>query len=573
MFQWLRPRRAVATIPPPEASPEVQAALTKIQAGDLDGAERILQESLAARPGDVHALMGLANALFARGLHGEALELLHQVLDIDPSFALARVNAVQCLRGLGRYDDAIRHCHELLARDPAGSGVALLAQCLEQLGRAEDAEATYLSAIDLAPGDPALLCAYGGLLFKTGRRAEAEGVLRQALAIDPQGTVALNNLAHLLLENRCIDEAEVLLGRAAGLPDTPPEVWVNFAVLRAAQNRLDESLAFSDRALSAGLKKPEALFVRATTLLLSGRLLEGFSEYEHRFETSIFAGTVRHGPGRLWRGEPLAGHRILLWPEQGLGDTLQFVRYVRVLAALGAEVIVEVQTPLVSLLTESLPATVVMPGTMVEADFHCPLMSLPHRLGGAVIDAPWEGPYLRAPKAGSASTTVAALAHPRVGLVWAGNPSHPNDANRSMPFSALGPLLNVPGVDFVSLQFGTAAAEAASRPVCASWTDLTPLIHDFGDTAAALAELDLLITIDTSIAHLAGALGLPAWVLLPFSPDWRWQLAREDSPWYPSLRLLRQRAPREWASLVDEAANRLASFRGVTLNARRDNRL
>lgn len=536
----------------------MQAALETARAGDLDSAERRLRTVVGKRPGDPAAWMGLGTVLLARGLAADALDPLRRALALDPRFAAARMNAVQCLRALSRHDAALDECHALLAQDPAGPGVALLARTLGDAGRSEEAAAAYQSALDLAPLDAALWCDYGELLRGAKREAEAERALRHALEIDRNHTGALNNLGLLLYEADRLCEAEALLERAAVAADAPPQAWANLANLRVAQNRVDEAIALSDRALAAGLDSPEVHFSRAMTLLVAGRLAEGFAAYEHRFGTRLYAGMARQGPGRPWRGEPLEGRRILLWPEQGLGDTLQFVRYARHLAARGAHVVVEVQPPLVRLMAASLPAEVVPPGTGVEADFNCPLLSLPHRLGIAAAAAPWDGPYLRAPAGGAAAAAVAALPRPRIGLAWAGNPSHLNDMNRSMPFAALAPVLTVPGASFCALQFGPAAEQAVQRPAAVAWTDLAPLISDFADTASALAELDLLVTVDTSIAHLAGALGCPAWVLLPFSPDWRWRLAREDTPWYPSLRLLRQRVAHDWAPVVREAASRLA---------------
>lgn len=563
MFRWLFSPRAPAKLPDSEASAEVKAGRAKIEAGDLDGAESVFRFALDANPGDVQALLGLGEVMFARNRPAEALELLLRALDIDSRLALARVNAVQCLRILGRLDAAVEHCHELMARDPAGPGVALLARCLDQLGRFKEAEAAFLSALDLTPDDAGLWSDYGALLMHQERGEEAEEALRRALEADPQHAPALNNLGMWLLESNRPAQAEALFDCALGLPNSPPQVLSNLAILRQSQNRIQEAFDLYDVARGRGLDAPDAHFSRAILLLLAGRLEEGFEAYEHRFATRAYAGMSRSGPGHLWRGEPLAGRRILLWQEQGLGDTVQFVRYARRLAALGAEVIAEVQAPLVRLLSASLPATVVAPGTKVVADFHCPLMSLPHRLGESAIRAPWEGPYVRAMEPGGAAAAVASLTRPRVGLVWAGSPSHKNDANRSMPLSALEPLLAMPGVNFCALQFGPAAAQAAGRPARVSWTDLAPLINDFAETAAALKELDMLVTVDTSAAHVAGAMGLPALVLLPFSPDWRWQLEREDSPWYPSLRLLRQHTPRDWVPVVREAVARIAGVVGA----------
>lgn len=559
MLSWLLSRRPSAQPARPAAAPDVQLALAAAQAGDLDTAERRLREAIALAPEEALAWMGLGNVLLARGRADEALAPLQQALRLEPALAAARMNTVQCLRALGRHGEALDECHALVATapgDPAAAG--LLARTLGDAGRADEAAAAYESALDLSPGDASLWCDFGELLRSAGRLDEAERVLRRALQIDALHPGALNNLGLLLYEADRLDEAEALLERAAALADPPPQALANLANVRVARNRVDEALELSARALASGLDTPEVHFSRAMALLVAGRAAEGFAEYEHRFGTRLYAGMTRSGPGNPWRGEAIEGRHILLWPEQGLGDTLHFVRHASDLVRRGARVTVEAQAPLVRLLEGSLPAKVVPQGTPTEADFHCPLLSLPHLLG---LDAPaWDGPYLRAPEDCVAARAVAALPRPRVGLAWAGNPSHLNDSNRSLPFAALAPLLAVPGVSFCALQFGAAAAEAAARPASASWTDLAPLIGDFADTAAALQQLDLLITVDTSVAHLAGALGRPAWVLLPFCPDWRWQLDGERTGWYPSLRLLRQRSARDWSPVVQDAAARLSAI-------------
>jgi Flp pilus assembly protein TadD len=503
--------------------------------------------------------MGLGNVLLARGQPLPALVELRTALSLDPGLAPARINLVHCLSVLGRSAEAVEECRSLVSAMPGDSAAtALLARTLGEAGITTDADTAFQSALEMAPADASLWCDYGELLRRTGRSAEAEQALRQALLLDPKHTGALNNLGLLHYGLDDLDKAEACLERAAAAEQVPPQVWANLANVRVSRNRLDDALALFDLSRSAGLSTPEARFDHALALLASGRLQQGFAEYEHRFGTRPYSGMKRDGPGRWWQGESLEGRHLLLWPEQGLGDTLQFVRHTAALAARGARITVEAQQPLVRLLEQSLAAEVVPPGTAVQADFHCPLLSLPHRLG--LREPEWRGPYLRAPADAAAARAVAALPRPRVGLVWAGSPAHLNDANRSLPFHALAPLLAVPGVNFCALQFGAAAADAQSRPEGVSWTDLAPLIGDFADTAAALVQLDLLVTVDTSVAHLAGGLGVTAWVLLAFCPDWRWQLERSDTAWYPTLSLFRQPVPRDWTPVVRQAAARLAAL-------------
>ena len=255
----------------------------------------------------------------------------------------------------------------------------------------------------------------------------------------------------------------------------------------------------------------------------------------------------------LWRGEDIAGKTVLLFHEQGLGDTVQFVRYVRPVAALGARVVLAVQPPLAALLRGLPEARVVTAGERLPAvDLQAPLLGVPRLLGTTLATIPAEVPYLRA-AADRPRPWLERLAGPglKVGVAWAGNPRHLKDSARSIPWEVFRALVVLPGIRVFSLQLGSNA------PLGRGMVDLAPLLGDFADTAAALERLDLCISADTAVAHLAGALGRPLWALLPFMPDWRWLLGRADSPWYPTARLFRQAGPGDWAGVIDQVTTAL----------------
>jgi Flp pilus assembly protein TadD len=561
---------AAAEVHAPDGPPDPQDASAwhayahaLVRARRWDDALAAFHRATEADPLHAGAWVGAGNVAMHLGRPRDAVARYERALRIDGSDRVAQFNLVQALQAEGHLNGALERCRALVAAAPDDArAVALLGLLLARSGDADAAASCYESALDLAPQDAATWSDYGHLLQQSKRNEEAERAYRQALAVDPESTPALNNLGLLMYEQDRLEESEALLLRAAAAPVPPPDVWANLANLRVAQNRIDEALALSDRARAAGLDTPELHFSRAMTLLVAGRLPEGFAEYEHRFGTRIYAGMRRKGQGCLWQGEPLAGRTLLLWAEQGMGDTLQFVRYVPALRARGARVVLEAQAPLQRLLATSLGVEVRPPGSTWEGvDHHCPLMSLPHRFGTTLDDIPWTGPYLRAPDAGTGPwPELDAAGNLKVGLVWAGNPSHLNDANRSVPLSALAPLAGLCRVTFFPLQLGPAAAQREAFCAPGRWVDLTPRIRDFADTAAVLSRLDLLVTVDTSVAHLAGALGCPAWVLVPWAPDWRWMLGREDTPWYPTLRLLRQPAPGAWEPVVREVRDRLAGL-------------
>jgi hypothetical protein len=307
---------------------------------------------------------------------------------------------------------------------------------------------------------------------------------------------------------------------------------------------------------------PEALFNESLLRLLQGDYAAGWRLHEHRWATE------QRGAGRgfgapLWLGDaPVAGRTILLHAEQGLGDTLQFARYAPLLAERGARVILEVPPPLVALLAGlgGVERIVARGEPLPVFELHCPLLSLPLAFGTTIDTIPAAVPYVSVPESHRRkwAARVPSGGVRRVGLVWYGNRQHRNDRLRSLPAEALGPLLTMAGVQWHCLQKGAGSAADAAVAASARMVNLTAEIADFADTAAYLEQLDLVVTVDTSVAHLAGALGRPVWVLLPFVPDWRWLLEREDSPWYPTARLFRQPALRDWDAVLRRVAAALA---------------
>jgi hypothetical protein len=301
-------------------------------------------------------------------------------------------------------------------------------------------------------------------------------------------------------------------------------------------------------------------------LLLQGEFATGWQEYECRWQTEEISASARHFSVPAWRGESdLKGKTVLLYAEQGSGDTLQFVRYVATVVAAGARVILEVQAPLLNLIKNSFGGNVQVvsaQSVLPPFDFHCPLMSLPYACRRLVGSAPLNvGRYLHI-DSGNRDSWARALGTrrlPRVGLVWRGNSKHLNDHNRSISIQLL--LNALPkGVDYFTLQKGLTDAE---RGLLVGRSDIRCLddeLTDYGETGAAMQQLDLIISVDTSVAHLAGALDVPCWVMLPFSPDFRWLLGRSDSPWYPSMRLFRQSERGDWSSVLAEISAEVSKF-------------
>lgn len=353
-------------------------------------------------------------------------------------------------------------------------------------------------------------------------------------------------------------KAEGCFRRLRMLAPESLETILNLGYVLQLQGRSEEALNCYEEVLTLNPEHAKARYNRAVHLLRKGYLAAGFADYEARFAAIREADSRTYSQPR-WDGSPLQGRTILLYCEQGLGDALQFSRYVPWVAKLGGRVVLEVQQPLVSLLStlSGVESVVAKSGIPPVTDCHIPLMSLPHIFGTTLDTVPAPIPYL-VPDPLKVATWRQMLSGDeqcRVGLVWRGSPTNPMDRDRSCPLAMLAPLLAIPGISYYSLQLGPAEDELTSLP--AGLMDLTGHLDDFSDTAALLANLDLVISVDTAVIHLAGAMGKPAWVMLAHTPDWRWMLNRSDSPWYPTVRLFRQQQAGDWAQAIAEVVRQL----------------
>jgi hypothetical protein len=330
------------------------------------------------------------------------------------------------------------------------------------------------------------------------------------------------------------------------------------------RGELDEALSVCQRAIQLRPDHAGAHWNKSLVLLLKGDFAQGWAEYEWRWQSKDFRSPRRDFPQPQWRGEDPSGRTILLHAEQGFGDTIQFIRYAPLLAGRGARVIVECQPELQRLLggVEGIQHLTARGEPLPPFDLHTPLLSLPLAWGTRVKTIPGNVPYIKPDPAlvGAWRGRLAGDSALKVGLVWAGSPIRKDDRYRSLPLSSLAPLAGVKGVSFYSLQKGKATEQAQNPPPGMNLIDMTEEIKDFADTAALISHLDLVITVDTAVAHLAGAMAKRVWTMLEFVPAWRWLLNREDSPWYPTMRLFRQPAIRDWATVIRRVAGELQNF-------------
>ena len=365
--------------------------------------------------------------------------------------------------------------------------------------------------------------------------------------------------------HRSATEAAAHLQDAIRLKPGHAESWNNLALVHKNEAEWDKAIACFGESIRLKSDLAAAYWNRSFVHLLHGRFREGWQDYEWRFRLPNWRRIYPYRPRQpRWDGTADPNLTVLVHDEQGLGDTLQFVRYLPEVRRRCGRVILETRRELIPLLKDSAgideivarPEDERMPG--VTADLHVPLMSLPLIFGTTGDTVPAEVPYIR-PDALKSSAWAARIDGPglKVGLVWAGRPEHQNDRNRSCRLETFLPLARIPGVRLYSLQKGPAESQIADSALRDAIVHLGPELHDFSDTAAALSHLDLLVSVDTSVAHLAGAMARPVWVLLPNIPDWRWMLDRDDSPWYPTMRLFRQTGISTWSPLADKVAAEL----------------
>lgn len=529
------------------------------QAGRIDEAIARYRESLALRPDHPPTLFRLGNALSGQGDRAGAEATYRRALALDPAYAAASVNLAALLETGGGIDEAILVLLDAERRAPNLAEVPNnLAAYLGRKGRHREAEAAFRRLVSLRPEDPAAHAGFAGNLQSQGRNDEAIPAFFTALALKPDDPETLGNLALALLAVGRFDEAEAACGRALALDPMNADATSNLAFVYRERGEIDRAIAIWRGLLAREPDHAGARSSLALALLAKGVFEEGWRDYEWRFRTDTLAAALREYPQPIWDGRRLAGRILLLDAEQGVGDAIQFLRYAGPLAGDGARIVAEAPRKLHRLL-RSLPgiATLIDPSDpRPEFDLHAPLMSLPHLCATTLDTIPAAMPYLAAEPDLVARwrERLASLPRPWIGLCWQGNPLHRGDRWRSLPLAALASLASHTAGTFIGLQKGPGSEQIAGSPFGARLIDWSGEI-DTGpdalvDTAAIMASLDRVVTVDTAIAHLAGALARPTSLLLSHVPDFRWLLDRADSPWYPTMRLYRQQRRGDWAPVV-----------------------
>jgi tetratricopeptide (TPR) repeat protein len=529
-------------------------------------------------------LLQLARNCMALGQWRPAAAIFLRILEVEPAHAEAAAALPLAARNAaagpaaGRNDPCpcgsgkrYKHCHG------ASTNVAVATAPLEQRlreaiglhqrGSSADkvsAETIYRDVLAAQPDNALALHFLGVIHYQRGELAAALPLLERAIALQPAEAEFHNNLGLALAASDRENDAIAAYRAALLLKPDHASAWNNLGLALQSRNEVGDAIDAFRRALAIVPGFAHARWNLSLACLLGGQFAEGWRDYDARLELPELGRDRHRFPGPLWDGSSPAGKTLLVYPEQGLGDAVQFARYATLVSAAGARCVIRCPEVLAPLFT-SIPgiAQVSRDGEPLPAyDAHLPLLSLPRIFGTTGESIPAAVPYIAVPEAkrAAARETVGPFATKRrIGVCWAGNPAHGNDRHRSIALTTLASLFAVPGIAWFSLQQGGPASQIAAARGAQNIVPL-PVGIPLVDTAALIGELDLIITVDTSIAHLAGALARPAWVLLPFAPDWRWQLGREDSPWYPTLRLFRQSRPRDWPSVIARVKAELEAF-------------
>jgi tetratricopeptide (TPR) repeat protein len=544
-------------------------ALQLHRAGRLQEAELLYRQIRAQDPGHAGATHYLGMIAYQMGDRRTAIELLRKAVALRDDWPEAYSNLGNLLQENGQSDEAIASCRRAISLRPDyAEACNNLGLALEAKGQIDDAIAALRHAIALKPDIPEAYNNLGNAQRGKGELDAAIASFRRAIALRPGFAAAYNNLGTALMDKARFAEAADAFRAALAARGDYANAHSNLGTALKEAGDIDGAIAAFGNAIQLHSDFAEAHANLGMALLAKGDFEKGWREYEWRCKCAQVASRPRNFTQPQWDRSRLNGRRILLYPEQGLGDAIQFIRYLPLVVAQGGKVIIECPPSLARLVqTAGWDCQIVIQGeSLPEFDLHCPLLSLPGVFGTTEMDVPNAVPYLE-PAAEDVSKWRHLMERDRaafnIGLVWAGRRDHKSDRSRATEIGQWAVLSQIPGVRVFSLRKKNPGEIDENMPAGVELIDRTDEIQDFADTAALIANLDLIISVDTAAAHLAGAMGRPVWTLLRFAPDWRWLRDREDSPWYPTMRLFRQQTPGDWREAISRIVDALRSARSL----------
>lgn len=566
IFHSISTVRPGMPLTPTQVPAAFQQAVAMHQRGQLPQAQSLYESILKVQPQHHPSMQMLGTIAMQNGRFQAAVDWYSKAIQREARIPEVHAQLGFALQELGRPEAAVEAYDQALALNPRmadtfnNRGVAL-----QRLKRTQEAIASYDQAIALLPGYAEAHYNKGSALLAAKLATAALVCLDRAIALRPDYVKAHVNRGMAWQLAKRPDTALACYDQALALNPYYPEAHFNRGGALQALNRLDDAIASYDRAIALRPDYPDAYLFKSTALLLQGNFAKGWELYEWRWKTEDSLARVRPFAQPMWRGDaPLQGKRILLHGEQGLGDMLQFCRYAPLVAALGGFVILEVPRPLAGVLTglEGVGQMVLAGDALPKFDFHCPLLSLPLAFHTDLTSIPHASAYLQCQPdvLNDWAQRLGPRTGPRIGIVWSGNPQHASDYNRSMALSQFAQCLPE-NWQCYSLQKEVRAEDLPFLTAHDHIRHFGDALTDFGDTAALCSLMDVVVSVDTSVAHLSAALGRPTWILLPHVPDWRWLLDREDSPWYPSARLYRQSADADWSAVLARVAADLKEYR------------
>ena len=598
LYEAIASYQEVVQLSPGEAGAYVALGFAQLEAAELDAAKVTFTQALVldAESVDVHFFMGQLLALqrlpkqalqsfkaalalkpdfdfawceLARVHEGladlnAALKAYEKALDISPLFADAVVGRVKVLLGLERWQDALNTVTSAALPEEHYLLFVYQALALQRLKRSDEALVVIENALLKQPDSVEALQVKGTVLAALGQHAAALPVYLRAIELDPNFASALSDAGAIYAKTGDYDRALQLYSCAVAAQPDHADALYNYCTAFLHMGQCKDAIDIANKGLAYHPEHADMHWVKGAALLRSGEFNQGWQEYEWRWHAKLLGSNpikLQHAQPQ-WIGQSIHGKTIWLQAEQGLGDTIQLLRYVPLLAAMGATVLLSVKEPVIPLCRALKRYCILLKrGQAIPAfDFYCPLFSLPLAFKTDLATIPAKVPYLHSePELQAAwAQKLGATALPRVGLVWSGNAAFQNDEKRSVPLSSL--ITALPNTcSYVSLQQEVRQSDEVAL-VQSSILDVRGELKNFADTAALISCLDLVISVDTSVAHLAGALAKPVWIILPHSPDWRWLMQRNDSPWYPTARLFRQGSDRKWLPLLTNLGGDLANI-------------